>query len=134
MAEDDGRVVSGFIWQALRGQPITVHGTGEQTRSFCYVDDLVAGLVRLMEVDAPPGPINLGNPEESTVLQLAQLVLELTGCRVPLVRAPLPADDPRRRRPDISLARQLLGWQPTISPRDGIARTIAAVRAELAGS
>lgn len=132
MAENDGRVVSGFIWQALRGQPITVYGTGEQTRSFCYVDDLVDGLLRLMEVETPPGPINLGNPEEHTVLQLAEIILELTGSRVPIVRAPLPADDPRRRRPDIALANRLLGWRPTIPPRDGIARTIAAFRAELA--
>jgi UDP-glucuronate decarboxylase len=87
-----------------------------------------------MQVETPPGPINLGNPEEHTVLQLAEIVLELTGSRVPIVRAPLPADDPRRRRPDIELANRLLGWRPTIAPRDGFARTIAAFRAELARS
>lgn len=131
MAENDGRVVSGFIWQALRGQPLTVYGTGEQTRSFCYVDDLVDGLIRLMHVD-PGGPINLGNPDEHTVMALAELVLELTGVRVPIIREPLPVDDPRRRRPDVALAERVLGWRPTTPVREGIRRTIAAFRDELA--
>jgi UDP-glucuronate decarboxylase len=131
MAENDGRVVSGFIWQALRGQPLTVYGTGEQTRSFCYVDDLVEGLIRLMEVETPAGPINLGNPAEHTVMQLAEMILELTGVRARIVREPLPVDDPRRRRPDIALAERLLGWRPTTPPREGIGRTIAAFRAQM---
>jgi UDP-glucuronate decarboxylase len=131
MAENDGRVVNGFIWQALRGQPLTVYGTGEQTRSFCYVDDLIEGLIRLMEVETPAGPINLGNPDEHTVMQLAEIILELTGSRVPIVQEPLPVDDPRRRRPDITLARRVLGWSPTTPLREGIGRTIAAFRAEL---
>jgi UDP-glucuronate decarboxylase len=122
----DGRVVSNFIRQALQGQDITVFGDGSQTRSFCYRDDLVDGLVRAMEVDDNQfvGPVNIGNPHEFTIMQLAQLVLELTGSRSKLVRRPLPADDPTRRCPDISLAREQLKWTPTTELREGLAATI----------
>jgi UDP-glucuronate decarboxylase len=109
MERDDGRVVSNFIMQALRGEPLTVYGSGRQTRSFCFVSDLVEGLVRLMEADDVEGPVNLGNPAERTVGALASLVLRMTGSRSRVVRRPLPVDDPRRRRPDISKARRLLG-------------------------
>ena len=133
MLPDDGRVVSNFIVQALQGQPLTVFGDGSQTRSFCYVDDLVTGLIALM--DSPPevtGPVNLGNPGEFTMLELARLVQDLTGTSVPLERRPLPADDPARRRPDISLARELLGWEPTVDLADGLKRTVAYFRDALA--
>ena len=122
----DGRVVSNFIRQAMQGEDITVFGDGSQTRSFCYRDDLVEGLVRMMEVDDDDfvGPVNIGNPDEFTIMQLAQLVLELTGSRSRLVRRPLPADDPTRRCPDISLARQRLQWTPTTQLREGLAATI----------
>jgi UDP-glucuronate decarboxylase len=126
MHPNDGRVVSNFIMQALRGEDITIYGDGSQTRSFCYVDDLVEGLMRLMR--SPPavtGPINIGNPGEFTILQLAELVLELTGSRSTIVRRPLPQDDPLQRRPDITLAREMLGWQPTLALRQGLERTIA---------
>jgi UDP-glucuronate decarboxylase len=122
----DGRVVSNFIMQALRGEPITIYGKGEQTRSFCYVDDLVDGLVRLM--DSPPeltGPINLGNPVEFSMRQLAEQVLAMTGSKSRLEFRPLPADDPRQRRPDISLAEARLGWTPRVSLADGLRATIA---------
>lgn len=125
MHPNDGRVVSSFIVQALRGQDITVFGSGEQTRSFCYVSDLLAGFVALM--DSPgdvTGPINLGNPVEFTMIELATLVIELTGSRSKIVHLPLPADDPRQRRPDISLARETLGWEPKIALREGLQRTI----------
>jgi len=118
----DGRVVSNFIVQALRGDPLTVYGDGQQTRSFCYVDDTVDGLVRMMESDIE-GPVNIGNPEEHTVLELAEIVLRLTGSRSRIVSRPLPADDPQRRKPDISLARAALGWQPRVGLEDGLART-----------
>jgi UDP-glucuronate decarboxylase len=118
----DGRVVSNFIVQALRGDPLTVYGDGQQTRSFCYVEDTVDGLVRMMESDID-GPVNIGNPEERTVLELAEIVLRLTGSRSRIVRRPLPADDPQRRKPDISLARTELGWQPRVDLEDGLART-----------
>lgn len=121
----DGRVVSNFIRQALEGSDITIFGDGSQTRSFCYRDDLVEGLIRLMNApDDCIGPINLGNPDEFTVLELAQLVLEQTGAKSKLVRRPLPQDDPMKRRPDITLARQKLGWQPTVPLRDGLKKTI----------
>ena len=132
MLPDDGRVVSNFIVQALRGQPLTVFGDGSQSRSFCYVDDLVTGLIALM--DSPPevtGPVNLGNPGEFTMLELARLVQELTGTSVPLERRPLPADDPVRRQPDITLARQLLGWEPTVDLADGLKRTVEYFREAL---
>jgi UDP-glucuronate decarboxylase len=132
MRADDGRVVSNFVVQALRGRPITLYGEGSQTRSFCYVDDLVLGLEAMMATGPEvTGPINLGNPEECTIRELAELVLELTGSRSPLVYAPLPADDPRRRRPDIGLARRTLGWEPGVSLRDGLSRTIAYFEALL---
>ena len=121
----DGRVVSNFIMQALRGEDITIYGNGSQTRSFCFVDDLVRGLMALM--DSPEGftgPVNIGNPVEFTIEELAQLVLELTGSRSKLVRHPLPSDDPTQRRPDISLAQRHLSWAPTIALRDGLRPTI----------
>lgn len=123
MDPEDGRVVSSFIVQALKGEPITVYGDGSQTRSFCYVDDLVEGFLRLVEVDYP-FPVNLGNPEEYRVLDLACLVKELTGSSSPIVFQPLPEDDPRQRRPDITLAKQLLGWEPKVPVREGLQRTI----------
>ena len=125
MHPNDGRVVSNFIVQALRGEPITIYGKGEQTRSFCYVDDLVDGLVRLM--DSPEevtGPVNLGNEGEFTILELAQQVLELTGSRSKLVFQPLPKDDPRQRRPDLTMAREKLGWEPRVKLHEGLLKTI----------
>lgn len=132
MAADDGRVVSNFIVQALTGQDLTVYGEGQQTRSFCYADDLVEGLMRLMA--APNGskqPVNLGNPHEFTINELAQLVLEKTGSSSKLVYMPLPKDDPRQRRPDITRASELLGWEPKVMLDEGLDRTIAYFRAEL---
>lgn len=126
MHPNDGRVVSNFIVQALRGQPITIYGEGQQTRSFCYVDDLIEGFVRLMATDAGcTGPVNLGNPGEFTIRQLAELVIELTGANSRLEFRPLPADDPMQRKPDITLASERLGWAPTIALREGLTRTIA---------
>jgi len=124
MLADDGRVVSNFIVQALRGEPLTLYGDGAQTRSFCYVDDLVDGLVRLMDSDEV-GPVNLGNPAEVSVAELARQVMELTGSNTGVVHEPAPVDDPRRRQPDISLARRVLGWEPTVSLREGLERTVA---------
>jgi UDP-glucuronate decarboxylase len=122
----DGRVVSNFIVQALRGDPLTVYGEGRQTRSFCFVDDLIGGLVGLMDTGAPvSGPVNLGNPEEFTVRELAMRVIELTGSSSTLAFAPLPSDDPMQRRPDVGLARQLFGWQPSLRLEEGLRRTIA---------
>lgn len=134
LSPGDGRVVSNFIVQALNGEPITVYGDGEQTRSFCYVDDMVAGLVELMW--SPPevcGPINLGNPGEFTVKQLAQMVIEMTGSSSPVEHCPLPPDDPTRRQPDIARARTELGWAPQISLREGLERTIPYFRGLLQG-
>jgi len=126
MHPNDGRVVSNFIVQALRGAPITIYGDGTQTRSFCYVDDLVDGLFRLMQTpDEVTGPINLGNPREFTMLQLAQMVLELTGSRSKIENMPLPVDDPRQRQPDISKAAELLGWAPKCEVKEGLTKTIA---------
>jgi UDP-glucuronate decarboxylase len=126
MHPNDGRVVSNFIIQALRNQDITVYGTGNQTRSFCYVDDLVDGLMRLMGTpDEITGPVNLGNPVEFTILQLAQEVLSLTGSAAKIVNRPLPTDDPKQRCPDISRAQELLAWQPRVQLRDGLVKTIA---------
>ncbi|MGI9169495.1 MAG: UDP-glucuronic acid decarboxylase family protein [Caulobacteraceae bacterium] len=126
MRANDGRVVSNFIVQALRGESLTLHGDGGQTRSFCYVDDLVEGLVRLMDSPADlTGPINLGNPAECTMADLARAVLDLTGSRSKIVFTPLPTDDPRRRRPDIDLARRTLDWAPRVDLRAGLALTIA---------
>jgi nucleoside-diphosphate-sugar epimerase len=125
----DGRVVSNFVRQALAGEPLTVYGDGSQTRSFQYVDDLTDGIVRLLGADFSE-PVNLGNPGEFTMVELAELVLELTGSRSELVFEPLPEDDPRQRRPDISRARKVLGWEPRIPLREGLARTIAAFRSD----
>lgn len=125
MHHADGRVVSNFIVQALKGNPITIYGDGSQTRAFCYVDDLVDGLIRLMETDASvTGPINLGNPGEFTMLELAQEVISLTGSKSELIFTDLPADDPKQRQPDISKARSLLAWEPEIPLKDGLRRTI----------
>lgn len=125
MHPNDGRVVSNFIVQALKGEDITLYGDGNQTRSFCYVDDLVDGLIRLMNTgDEVTGPINLGNPVEFTMKQLADLVLELTGSRSAVVHRPLPSDDPRQRQPDITLAKQLLDWTPTAPLKVGLMKTI----------
>lgn len=126
MRPDDGRVVSNFIVQALRNEPITIYGDGSQTRSFCYVDDLIDGLMRLMATpDEVTGPINLGNPGEFSMLELAQIVIELTGSKSQLVRLELPADDPKQRQPDISAAQQVLSWSPKVPIREGLAKTIA---------
>jgi UDP-glucuronate decarboxylase len=126
MHPNDGRVVSNFIVQALTGEPLTIHGDGEQTRSFCYVDDLIEALVRLMATpDAVTGPINLGNPGEFTVAELARLILDLTGSGSPIRHLPLPKDDPVRRRPDITLARKTLDWEPRTPLAEGLPRTIA---------
>jgi UDP-glucuronate decarboxylase len=132
MHPNDGRVVSNLIVQALRGEPITLYGEGTQTRSFCYVDDLVEGLIRMMETGpAVTGPVNLGNPGEFTIRELADLVRELTGSTSEIVHRPLPPDDPRQRRPDIAQAEELLGWAPTIPLREGLARTIDYFRTVL---
>ncbi|MEM7492866.1 MAG: UDP-glucuronic acid decarboxylase family protein [Pseudomonadota bacterium] len=126
MHPNDGRVVSNFIMQALRGEDITLYGDGEQTRSFCFVDDLVAGLVALMESpEGMTGPINLGNPGEFTIRELADHVIDLTGSKSKLTHKPLPQDDPQKRRPDITRAKSQLGWEPTIALRDGLVKTIA---------
>ena len=126
MHPNDGRVVSNFIVQALKGEDITLYGDGEQTRSFCYVDDLVRGLMALMESpDGVTGPINLGNPGEFTIRELAEQVIALTGSKSKLAHLPLPQDDPRKRRPDITKAKDLLDWQPDIALNDGLVKTIA---------
>ena len=132
MLENDGRVVSNFIVQALRGQPLTLYGGGKQTRSFCYVDDLVQGFLTLMEGDHT-GPINLGNPGEFTIRQLAELVRDRIDPTLEFVFEPLPQDDPLQRQPVIALAEQELGWQPTIALADGLERTIADFRSRLSG-
>ncbi len=122
----DGRVVSNFIRQAITGNDITLFGDGSQTRAFCYRDDLVEGFVRLMNApDSFIGPVNIGNPGEFTIKELAELVIEMTGAKVSLINKPLPADDPSRRRPDITLAKKHLNWEPKIPLRDGLAKTIA---------
>jgi UDP-glucuronate decarboxylase len=124
MAADDGRVVSNFVVQALRGEPLTVYGDGSQTRSFCYVSDMVEGLVRLMQAEGFPGPVNLGNPGEFTMLELAKKVIELTGSRSGVEHRPLPTDDPKQRQPDISLARERLDWEPVVALDDGLRATV----------
>ncbi len=129
MHPNDGRVVSNFIMQALRGEDITIYGDGSQTRSFCFVDDLVDGLIGLMNTDTGvTGPINLGNPGEFTIKELAELVIEMTGTSSKLVQKPLPQDDPRKRKPDITRARNTLGWEPQVKLRDGLEKTIAYFR------
>jgi len=131
MDPHDGRVVSNFITQALRGIPLTIFGEGKQTRSFCYVDDLVEGFIRLMDQDKTTGPINLGNPGEFTMIELAQLVLKLTGSKSPLKNEPLPADDPKQRCPDITKAKTLLDWSPKVPLEEGLKKTIPYYRQEL---
>ena len=132
MAINDGRVVSNFIVQALKGEDITVYGEGNQTRSFCYVDDLVEGFIRLMATpDEFTGPMNLGNPVEFTILQLAETVIRMTRSRSRIIHNPLPQDDPTQRQPDISLARRVMGWEPTIKLEQGLVKTIAFFRQEL---
>jgi UDP-glucuronate decarboxylase len=122
----DGRVVSNFIIQALQGNPITLYGSGDQTRSFCYVDDLIDGMIRFMDTgEEHVGPLNLGNPGEFTIRELAEAVIRLTGSKSQLIHQPLPADDPRQRQPDITRARQLLDWQPAVQLEEGLTRTIA---------
>jgi len=133
MAADDGRVVSNFIVQALRGEDLTVYGDGSQTRSFCYADDLVEGFIRLMNADdSIIGPINLGNPGEFTMIELAEKVLRLTGSTSKLIHMPLPQDDPKQRRPDITKAKQFLNWEPTVALEQGLERTIAYFRQAIA--
>src|ERR1700712_3538844 len=132
MQPDDGRVVSNFIVQALKGDPITLYGDGQQSRSFCYVDDLIEGMIRLMDSDkAITGPINIGNPVEFTMRQLAELVVAETGSKSPIVFRPLPQDDPKQRRPDISQAQAKLGWEPKVSLADGLKETVAYFRRTL---
>ncbi len=125
MLPDDGRVVSNFIVQALRGENLTIYGDGKQTRSFCFVDDLISGFIQFMDTDDFTGPVNLGNPGEFTMLELAEMVIKKVGGRSDIVFKPLPSDDPKQRRPDITLARTRLGWEPQIALSDGLDRTIA---------
>jgi UDP-glucuronate decarboxylase len=132
MHPNDGRVVSNFIVQALRGEDITIFGNGSQTRSFCYVDDLIDGILRFMDLPSgpegqpgPPGPINIGNPVEFSMLELAKMVIELTGSKSQIIHLPLPQDDPLQRKPDISLAKKYLGWMPTVNLDAGLAKTIS---------
>lgn len=132
MHPNDGRVVSNFIVQALQGQDVTIYGEGQQTRSFCYVDDLIAGMTAFMEQNATTGPVNLGNPGEFTMLQLAETVIRLAGSKSKLLFQPLPPDDPQQRRPDISKAKALLGWEPKVNLEDGLKETIAYFRKRLA--
>ena len=128
MLADDGRVVSNFIVQALKGENLTVYGDGSQTRSFCYVDDLIEGFVRLMNQDKTVGPVNIGNPGEFTMLELAEVVLKKVGGKSTITNLPLPADDPKQRRPDISLAKEMLGWEPKVPLEEGLNRTIEYFR------
>jgi UDP-glucuronate decarboxylase len=131
MLADDGRVVSNFIVQALQGEPITVYGDGSQTRSFCYVDDLIDGMVRMMETENFIGPVNLGNPREFTILDLAKKIIAMTGSRSQIVQKPLPSDDPTQRQPNIALAKQKLGWEPKVGVDQGFATTIEYFKKEL---
>jgi UDP-glucuronate decarboxylase len=132
MAVDDGRVVTNFIMQALRGEPITIYGDGTQTRSFCYVSDLIEGFVRLMNNDKGlTGPMNLGNPNEMTMFELADQVIALTGSKSQLIKEPLPQDDPKQRKPDISFAKRDLGWEPQVQLVEGLTRTIEYLRTTL---
>lgn len=131
MLQNDGRVVSNFIVQALKGEDITVYGDGSQTRSFCFVDDLVDGIVKMMNTEDFPGPVNLGNPGEFTILELAEKVIKLTGSKSKIVYKPLPQDDPMQRQPDISLAKEKLGWEPKINLEEGLKRTIDYFKMEI---
>ncbi|MGI3168671.1 UDP-glucuronic acid decarboxylase family protein [Pseudooceanicola sp. C21-150M6] len=132
MHHADGRVVSNFVVQALKGDPLTIYGDGQQSRSFCYVDDLIDGLIRLMRSDdSVTGPVNLGNPEEFTIKELAEKIISRTGAASGLIRSPSPVDDPMQRRPDISLAGSLLGWRPEVRLDDGLDRTIAYFRSRM---
>ena len=124
MAPDDGRVVSNFILQALKGEDITIYGDGSQTRSFCYVDDLVTGMIKMMENPSFIGPVNLGNPSERTILDFAKLIIELTNSKSKIVYKPLPSDDPTQRKPDITLAKEKLGWEPKVDIEEGLMNTI----------
>jgi UDP-glucuronate decarboxylase len=123
MAVDDGRVVSNFILQALMGEPITIYGDGSQSRSFCFVDDLISGLISLFESDLT-GPVNIGNPKEFTMLELANVIIELSGSKSKIVFHPLPSDDPKQRQPDISMATRELNWEPQIQLREGLLKTM----------
>jgi UDP-glucuronate decarboxylase len=131
MLANDGRVVSNFIVQALKGEDITVYGVGTQTRSFCYVDDLIDGMVRMMNAENFIGPVNLGNPEEYTILNLAKKIITMTGSQSKITFKPLPSDDPTQRQPNIALAKEKLGWQPKMSVDDGLGRTVEYFRKEL---
>jgi UDP-glucuronate decarboxylase len=131
MLENDGRVVSNFIMQSLRGEPLTLYGAADQTRSFCYVDDLIEGLIRLMNTDDLHEPVNLGNPGEFTIKELAEEVVRICGSDSGVTYLPLPQDDPRQRRPDISRAQALLGWNPTIPLREGLEKTVAYFKARV---
>lgn len=124
MAPDDGRVVSNFILQALKGEDITIYGDGSQTRSFCYVDDLVTGMIKMMENPSFIGPVNLGNPSERTIHDFAKLIIELTNSKSKIVYKPLPSDDPTQRKPDITLAKEKLGWEPKVDIKEGLIKTI----------
>lgn len=125
MLVNDGRVVSNFVVQALRGEPITLYGDGSQTRSFCFVDDLVRGIMAMMDCEGFTGPVNLGNPGEFTIRELAEMVVKMTGSKSEIVYRPLPANDPTRRKPNIELAKEKLGWEPTIPLQEGLVKTIA---------
>ena len=125
MLADDGRVVSNFIVQALKGEDITIYGAGQQTRSFCYVDDLIEGFVRLMQQEQVVGPMNIGNPGEFTILELAEKVIALTNSASKIVYRPMPSDDPQQRKPDIEQARSVLGWEPQVQLENGLKKTIA---------
>lgn len=132
MAENDGRVVSNFILQALKGEDITVYGKGEQTRSFCFVSDLIEAMVRMMDHPNFIGPVNIGNPTETTILEFAQRIIALTGSKSRIIYQPLPADDPKQRQPDITLARQMLDWEPKVKIEDGLQQTVEYFSALLA--
>jgi UDP-glucuronate decarboxylase len=131
MHPNDGRVVSNFIVQALKGNDITIYGDGSQTRSFCYVDDLIDGMIRLMNADDTVGPVNIGNPGEFTIKQLAEEVINLTGSKSKIIYQPLPSDDPKQRQPDITLAKERLGWEPKVGLKDGLVKTIEYFKGDL---
>jgi len=133
MAIQDGRVVSNFIVQALRGEELTIYGDGNQTRSFCYVSDMVEGIIKMAETEGLTGPVNLGNPKDSTILEIARKILLIAGSKSPIVFKPLPPDDPARRCPDITLARAKLGWSPKVSLEEGLLKTIEYFRERLKG-